>query len=85
MKTLDKNANGKNINNKTIRKQYLASVLVSIVITGTLIGTGFLIDRWQGTSPTYILIGFVISGPLSVWANYSLIKKKLINPSNKMG
>jgi F0F1-type ATP synthase assembly protein I len=85
MKSLDKNVVGNTISKKTLRKQYLLSVLLSIGITGTLIGAGYLIDLWQGTTFTYILIGFVISGPLSVWANYSLIKKKFINPLDDFG
>jgi len=85
MKALDKNVVGNTISKKTLRKQYLLSALLSIGITGTLIGAGYLIDLWQGTTITYILIGFVISGPLSVWANYSLIKKKFINPLDDFG
>ena len=84
MKNLDKNTDENNITRQKIRKQYLLSVLISIVITGTFIGAGYLIDRWQGTSLTYILIGFVISGPLSVWVNYSLIKKNFIDQPNTM-
>ena len=69
---------GQSLNTKTIiKKQSLVSVLIAIGITGAAIGAGYLIDQWQGSFPTYILIGFVISGPLSVWANYSLLKKKL--------
>ena len=85
MKTLDKNVDGNTISKKILRKQYLLSALLSIGITGTLIGAGYLIDGWQGTTFTYTLIGFVISGPLSVWVNYSLIKKKFIDPLNNFG
>jgi len=85
MKTLDKNTDHNDITKKAMRKQYLISVLVSLVITGTVIGAGYLIDQWRGSAPTYILIGFVISGPLSVWANYSLIKKRFANLPNKIG
>ena len=84
MKNSEKNSS-QSLNTKAIvKKQYLVSVLVAIGITGAAIGAGYLIDQWQGSFPTYILIGFVISGPLSVWANYSMLKKKLAGATNSV-
>jgi F0F1-type ATP synthase assembly protein I len=67
-----------------MRKHYLISAVISVAITATVIGIGYLIDQWQGSTPTYMLIGFIISGPLSVWANYSLIKKKFTSSPETM-
>ena len=82
MKDNEKISSQKLDTNRVMKKQYLVSVLVSIGITGAAIGIGYLIDLWQESFPTYIVVGFVISGPLSVWANYSLLKKKLAETTN---
>jgi len=77
-----KNSNSKKSAKSIQKKQYFVSILVSIGITGMAVGLGYSIDQLQNTFPTYILIGFVVSGPLSVWANYSLLKKRLINSTD---
>ncbi len=82
MKDNEKNPSQSMDTTRIMKKQYLISVLVSIGITGAAIGIGYLIDLWQDNFPTYIVIGFVVSGPLSVWANYSLLKKRLIETTN---
>lgn len=84
MKDNDKISGQKLDTNRIMKKQYLVSVLISIGITGAAIGIGYLIDLWQESFPTYIVIGFVVSGPLSVWANYSLLKKKLTETTNSI-
>jgi len=84
MKENEKNSGQKIDTNRIMKKQYLISVLVSIGITGATIGIGYLLDLWQGSFPTYSVIGFVISGPLAVWANYSLLKKKLTETTNSI-
>ena len=81
MKNFEKNATTNGIPKKELGKQYFISVLVSLMITGGIIGAGYLIDRWRGGSPTFILIGFVISGPLSVWVIYTLVKRKYLHAS----
>jgi len=62
---------------QTIRKQYGVVALVTIGIALFAVGGGYLIDLSKGTKPMYMLIGLVVSAPLTVWVNFSLIKRKL--------
>lgn len=63
---------------KTIRKQYLTVALVTIGIAAVAIGIGYLIDLARGSQPMFMLIGLVVSAPLTVWINFGIIKRKLI-------
>jgi F0F1-type ATP synthase assembly protein I len=78
MKSLEKNTDRDERIKKIIRKQYLVAILVSRATTRIAVGAGYLIDQWQGTQPIYMLVCLVISGPLAVWFNYGMIKRKLI-------
>jgi len=63
---------------KTIRKQYLTVALVTIGIAAAAIGIGYLIDLARASQPMFMLIGLVVSAPLTVWINFGIIKRKLI-------
>ena len=62
---------------RIIRKQYGVVALVTIGIALVAIGGGYLVDLSKGTQPMYMLIGLVVSAPITVWVNFSLIKRKL--------
>lgn len=69
---------------KTIRKQYLTVALVTVGIAAVAIGIGYLIDLARDSQPRFMLIGLVVSSPLTVWINFGIIKRKLIAIKEEM-
>ncbi|NMB62402.1 MAG: hypothetical protein GYA18_08700 [Chloroflexi bacterium] len=69
---------------QTIRKQFGIVALVTIGIAMVAIGGGYIVDMQKGTRPMYMLIGLMISAPITVWVNFSIIKRKLASINDEI-
>lgn len=84
MNTQDSNREFDEKIKRTIRKQYGVVALVTIGIALVAIGGGYVVDMQKGTRPMYMLVGLVISAPITVWVNFTIIKRKLAAISDEI-